>query len=132
MNAFSDQNELYGVLKSLFKEVEKQPSLVHDFVHSNLVVRVLVENPEAEILLDGRQPPLGVFFGPSPGEANFQLSVQSDLLHQIWSSQLSMMKALFSGQIQTKGNVIRAQPFLELLDSCGPIYRNIRRTNEKR
>ena len=131
MYAFSNQHELYGVLQSLFKEVEKQPTLIRDFVHSNLVVRISLVNPNAEVLLDGRQPPLGVFFGSRPGEANFEISLESELLHSIWMSQQSLVETLFSGKIQTKGNVMRAQPFLDLLSGCAPLYQNLRAADDK-
>lgn len=131
MCAFSNHHELYGVLEKLFKEVEKQPALIRDFVHSNLVVRISLMNPEAEVLLDGRQPPLGIFFGPRPGQANFEIELEAGLLHDIWMSQKSLMEALFSGQMQTKGNVIRAQPFLDLLNGCSTVYQRIRSDTDK-
>lgn len=125
MHAFPTAEELYGVLKNLFDQVQRQPEIVDSFAHSNLVVRVMFTGPSAQILLDGRQPPMEVFYGPSPGQANFEITLETDLLHQIWMGDVSFLTALFNGEIETQGNLVRAQPFIELLQACGPVYKRL-------
>lgn len=125
MHAFPTVEKLYGVLENLFEQVQRQPESVHSFAHSNLVVRINVVDPSAQILLDGRQPPMEVFLGPRPGQANFELTLKADLLHQIWMGEISLVKALFDGSIETKGNIVRAQPFIDLLQACGPVYKSL-------
>lgn len=125
MHAFSTTAELYGVLENLFKEVNEESGLIHDFAHSNLVVRIRLSDPAGEVLLDGRQPPVGIFYGSAPGEANFEIELEADLLHRIWMDEESLMSALFSGDIRTTGNLMRAQPFINLFQSCGQLYQRI-------
>lgn len=125
MHAFPTAEELYGVLKNLFNQVQRQPETVDSFAYSNLVVRVTLTEPSAQLLLDGRQPPMEVFYGPSPGQANFEITLKTDLLHQIWMGDVALLTALFNGEIATQGNLVRAQPFIELLQACGPIYKSL-------
>lgn len=125
MHAFQTTEKLYGVLENLFDRVQRQPESVDTFVHSNLVVRINLIGPSAQILLDGRQPPLEVFLGLTPGQANFEITLKTDLLHQIWMGEVSLHSAIFKGAVKTDGNLARAQPFIELFQACGPVYQEI-------
>lgn len=122
MHYYSTEQVLYELLESLFTRLQRQPQLHEAFVHSNLVVRVRFRNPKAEVLLDGRQPPLGVFYGPSPGAANFEMCMEADKLHHILLKEEELTSALFDGSIQVKGNILKAQPFIELIQNCQQIY----------
>lgn len=125
MHTFRTEQELVEVLEGLFGQLQRQPRSIEPFVHSNLVVRIQLKNPTAELLLDGRQPPFQFFLGPRPGEANFEMELEADCLHQIWMGELLLASALFDGQIRTKGNILKAQSFIDLLEACKPIYRTI-------
>jgi len=120
MNPFQSTEQLYQIAHSLFDSLE--PAAIEPFTSSNLVIRLVIEQPDGEILLDGRQPPLEVFYGPRPGQANLEMRFSGDLLHQIWSGQEEMHQALFSGRIEITGNLMKAQPIMDLFRECQRHY----------
>ncbi len=122
MAIFQSDQQLYALLADLFVAVTATPANIESFTQSNLVIRMRTQNPEAEILLDGRQPPLEVFYGTRPGKANLEVVMEADLLHQIWSGEQSASEAFFSGRIKTKGNLLKAMQLLDLLRECEAVY----------
>ncbi|MBX3054752.1 MAG: SCP2 sterol-binding domain-containing protein [Caldilineaceae bacterium] len=122
MPVYATADELYTVLKDVFDRVNEEPAHITTFTSSNLVIRMRFTGPEAEVLLDGRQPPLEVFFGNRPGDADLELSMAADLLHKIWLGQVKLKDAFFGGQIQTKGNVLRAMKLTDLFREAETAY----------
>ena len=76
MAIFRSEQQLYDVLQDVFEAVTVTPNNIESFTRSNLVIRMQTEDPQAEVLLDGRQPPLEVFYGPRPGKANLEISMK--------------------------------------------------------
>ncbi len=113
MAVYESTEQLYAVMNDLFQALAADQSNIDDFTKSNMVVRIIFEDPDGEILLDGRQPPLEFFLGPTPGKANFEIRVPADLLHEIWMGRESLSSAFFSGKIKAKGNIFRASRKLE-------------------
>ena len=122
MAIFQSAQQLYTVLQEVFDAVVANPVNITAFTHSNLVIRMRTENPAAELLLDGRQPPLEVFYGERPGKANIEITLLADLLHAIWLDQASASEAFFSGKIKTKGNLLKAMQLIELFRECERVY----------
>jgi hypothetical protein len=102
MAVYQSTEQFYAVMKDVFDYVMQHPDHVETFTHSNLVIRMNTRSPNAEILLDGRQPPLEVFFGTRPGRANLEISLDADLLHALWMGTESTHLAFLSGQIETR------------------------------
>ena len=122
MPVYATAEELYSVLNRVFARVNQKPEQIESFTRSNLVIRMRFSQPEAEVLLDGRQPPLEVFYGARPGNADLELTMTADLLHHIWLGQTKLKEAFFGGQIQTKGNILRAMKLTELFQEAENAY----------
>lgn len=122
MAIFQSAQQLYHVLQEVFVAVAANPAHIDSFTHSNLVIRMKIEDPAAEVLLDGRQPPLEVFYGARPGQANLEIVLPADLLHAIWLDQASASEAFFSGKIKTKGNLLKAMQLLDVFRACESVY----------
>lgn len=127
MSVYQSAEQFYVVMQAVFDYVMQYPDYVATFSHSNLVIRMNLRSPEAEILLDGRQPPLGVFFGPRPGRANLEISLEADLLHALWLGTESTHQAFLSGRIQTRGNLLKAMQLAEIFTAAERIYPTIAR-----
>jgi hypothetical protein len=82
-------------------------------------------DPEAEVLLDGRQPPLEVFYGERPGRADLELKMQADDLHQIWMGHKRLRDSFFNGEIKTRGNVLRASKLTDLFREAERAYPHV-------
>lgn len=122
MPVFRNDQELYSVLQDVFERVKEKPEQIQAFTKSNLVIRMRFRDPQAEVLLDGRQPPLEVFFGERPGRADLEMAMPADLLHQIWLGETRLRDAFFSGAIQTQGNVFRAMNLSDLFREAERAY----------
>ena len=125
MAIYQSEQQLYNVLQGVFEMIVATPANIASFTRSNLVIRMQTQEPDAEILLDGRQPPLEVFYGPRPGKANLEVTMPADLLHHIWMGTQSASEAFFSGQIKTKGNLLKAMQLLDLFRECEAVYPTI-------
>lgn len=125
MAVFHSSEQLYQRLRAVFDALLAQPERVASYTRSNLVVRICLQKPAAQILLDGRQPPLEVFYGPSPGRADLEVTMEADVLHAIWLGQENLTRALFDKRVQTVGNPMRATPFIDLFRACQEIYSNL-------
>ena len=122
MPVYSSAEQFYAVMQELFAEVMRHPEQIDSFLHSNLVVRVKTYDPETEMVLDGRQPPLGISFGPQPGRANLEILLSADLLHAHWLGAESTQQAFFDGRIRTRGNLLKAMQLLELFAEAERSY----------
>ncbi len=127
MPVYQSAEQFYAVMQDVFDNVMQHPDHIAAFSHSNLVIRMNLRNPAAEILLDGRQPPLGVFFGHRPGRANLEISLDADLLHALWLGVESTHQAFLSGRIQTRGNLLKAMQLAEVFTAAERIYPTIAR-----
>lgn len=127
MSVYQSAEQFYAIMQEVFDYVMQHPDHVTAFSHSNLVIRMNMRAPTAEILLDGRQPPLGVFFGPRPGRANLEITLDADLLHALWMGTESTHQAFLSGRIQTRGNMLKAMQLAEVFTAAERIYPTIAR-----
>jgi hypothetical protein len=127
MAVYQSAEQFYAIMQQVFDYVMQHPDHVAAFSHSNLVIRMNMRAPAAEILLDGRQPPLGVFFGSRPGRANLEITLDADLLHALWMGTESTHQAFLSGRIQTRGNLLKAMQLAEVFTAAERIYPTIAR-----
>lgn len=122
MAVYNNDQQFYRVMKEVFDFIAKHPQHIESFTRSNLVIRMRTSDPDAEILLDGRQPPLQVFFGERPGLANLEISMPADLLHDIWLGRESTHRAFYAGRIRTSGNLLKAMQLGEVFQEAERIY----------
>ncbi|MEM7537461.1 MAG: SCP2 sterol-binding domain-containing protein [Chloroflexota bacterium] len=125
MSLFSSDDRLYTVLQAVFERVQEDPANVESFTNSNLVIRILFTDLDAEVLLDGRQPPMEIFYGETPGDANIEINLTSELLHHIWLGEQNIQRALFMRKIKTKGNIMKAVSLFDLFQECERVYPEI-------
>lgn len=125
MTVFKSDEHFYTVMRDVFAAVAKQPKSLESIERSNLVIRINTLNPGAEILVDGRQPPLEVFYGTRPGKANLQIEMEADLLHYIWLGQQSMREAFFGGKIKTTGSMLKLMTLAQFFFECEKVYPQI-------
>ncbi len=122
MAVYDSTEQFYAVMKDVFDQVMQHPDHIESFTRSNLVIRMNTSDPDAEILLDGRQPPLEVFFGERPGRANLEISLEADLLHAMWLGVESTQQAFLTGRIRTRGNLLKAMQLVQLFAEAERVY----------
>lgn len=122
MAVFRSDKHFYTVMKDVFEAVTEEPKNVAGITRSNLVIRIKTHGPQAELLVDGRQPPLEVFYGPRPGKANLEIALEADLLHNIWLGKQSTRESFFGGKIRTQGSMLKLMTLTELFYECERVY----------
>ena len=122
MPVFADAEQFYTVLRRVFEKVKERPDAIESFTSSNLVIRLRLTDLDAEVLLDGRQPPMEVFFGARPGKADLELTMTADLLHEVWSGHRKLKDAFFGGEIQSSGNIFLAMKLTDLFREAEQAY----------
>ena len=110
-------------LQTTFERLQQETEAMQVFGATGLVVRMRLEGMDQEILVDGRIQE--VFWDPRPGKADLELHLPADLLHRILMEEVSFRRSFMNGDIRTEGNVFRAMPFAELLQTARSIYREI-------
>lgn len=120
MAFYQSTDQVYTVIGQLFDRMQKESNHLDQFAKSNLVIRINLAEPAAEILVDGRHPK--IFYGASPGRADLELNMNADLLHEIWLGRRSLRESFFGGQIKTKGNVFKAMALGDLFREAEHFY----------
>ena len=77
--------------------------------------------PDGEIALDGRQPPLKSVFGPSTLQPELDIQMSADTLHHILLGELHLGKALSGGLLKVRGPILKTLPLSELFHQ-GRLY----------
>lgn len=121
---FDSDEHFYLVMHDVFTEVAEHPRM-DTIARSNLVIRIKTTQPDAELLIDGRQPPLEIFYGTRPGQANIEIMLAADLLHRIWLGQVSTRESFFSGKIKTRGNMLKMMTLTDLFSECERVYPDV-------
>jgi alkyl sulfatase BDS1-like metallo-beta-lactamase superfamily hydrolase len=119
---YQDSDQFYQVMEALFQRLAADPQAAASFGHNKMVVRLRCTDPPAEIVLDGRNNPVQASFGPQPVQADLDLLMTADLLHNIWLGQVRLRDAFMSGQIKVAGNVFRAMRLADLFREAEATY----------
>ncbi|MBP1701388.1 MAG: hypothetical protein H6Q38_495 [Chloroflexi bacterium] len=109
MPVFSSSDQVYAVMKTLLTRLgEKDPQAAQIITRSRLVLRLQLNQPPAEITINGKHHPIEFAFGKSALRPDLELAIGCDALHYILTGQLKFSKALGSGQLKLRGPVWKA------------------------
>ena len=122
MPFYQSAEQFYDVIRELFTRVMSSQAATDQLAKSNLVIRINTHAPDAQILIDGRGHPVEVLFGETLGGADLELTLDADLLHEIWLSETKLRDAFFSGKIATKGYVFKAIQLTDLFREAERLY----------
>ena len=126
MPFYSDTEQFYTCTRALFARISQNNSHSADgILKARLVIRMRVHDPEAEIMLDGRQPPLKSSFGSSTLRPELDIEMSADTLHLIMLGELPLGQALGKGLLKVKGPIFRTLPLAELFHQGQQYYPGI-------
>lgn len=115
MTVYQSSEQLLSVLQEVFNYVIRHPEHVQTFIKSNLVIRILLSEPELEVLLDGREPADGGLLRSPARQSRPRNQPRSNLLHRVWMGiDKSTQQSFLSGKIRTKGNLLKAMSLTEI------------------
>lgn len=126
MPKFSDAETLYGVMRDMFAKVaEKNPKAFDEMIKSRLTVRFKVNQPTAEITVDGKTRPPKMTYGAFSGRPDIDLDLTGDNLDKLLSHQISATKAVTDGTIKFKGNPLKLRAMLDVIKAGNAVYGDV-------
>jgi hypothetical protein len=126
MPFYSDTEQLYAATRALFARISQNGSHAADgILKARLVIRLRTSDPEGEIALDGRQPPLKSGFGPSTLRPELDIQMSADTLHRILLGELALGKALSGGLLKVKGPILKTLPLADLFHQGQRYYPDV-------
>lgn len=126
MPKFSDAETLYAVMRDMFAKVaEKNPKAFDEMIKSRLTVRFKVNQPTAEITVDGKTRPPKMTYGAFSGRPDIDLDLTGDNLDKLLSHQISATKAVTDGTIKFKGNPLKLRAMLDVIKAGNAVYGDV-------
>jgi hypothetical protein len=126
MPFYSDTEQFYTCTRVLFARIGQDNSHSADgILKARLIIRMRTHDPEAEIMLDGRQPPLKSSFGPSTLRPELDIEMSADTLHLIMLGELPLGQALGRKLLKVKGPIFKTLPLADLFHQGQRYYPDI-------
>ena len=126
MPFYPSTEQFYSVTSGLFATIGQNNAHAADgILKARLIIRLRVHDPEAEILLDGRQAPLKTSFGPSTLRPELDIEMAADTLHRILLGELALSKALNGGLLKVKGPILKTLPLANLFHQGRRYYPDV-------
>lgn len=123
MPVFESPAQLETAAYHLFERLkEEHAQATNRVVGARLLVLLKSTDPDAQVWLDGRRPPLEIGFGPARMRPDLEVALKGDTLHEILSGDLSLLSAFKGGQVQVYGPIWRAAVLGELFDRAQDVY----------
>ncbi len=119
MSTFRDAEHLYRVLGALFDRVRSDPQLSEKLLQSRLIVRFVFTDPQAEITVDLRNPPIVVYLGPCDLSPDVEMTQSADTAHLFWLGRVNVPQAIATRKVIARGSVPKA---LTLLPALTPVF----------
>lgn len=128
MAFYEDVAQFHVVLRRLFAEIEAANPRAADLLYrSRLLIRIKCTAPITDIWINGRRRPLTINFGHARLHPNLEVELAGDTLHQILLGELTLKRAVGSGQLQVQGSVLKAKALADLFHQGQAIYPQILR-----
>ncbi len=128
MAFFKDSDQLYAVAEDLLTRVQEQvPSASDSIAKSHLVIRLATTDPLSEFTLNGRKRPVQITYGPNRLRPTLDLKLTADTLHKVLLGELGLSKAVTSGQVDTRGPVLKLRALADLFRAGQKIYPQVLR-----
>lgn len=126
MPIYANDKQLYGCLENLFSMIrEAEPNAGDALLKTGLAIRFRCSDPTADILIDGRKPPVAISYGSSKVKPQIDIALSTDTLHEILLGKLRLAKALGSGRLKPKGPVWKSFALEPILLQAQRLYPNV-------
>lgn len=126
MAYYKDSEAFYGKMKALFSCVQaNHPKATDAIAGSKLLIKLTMREPQAEIVIDGRQQPVSISYGIDGVKPDLEVEMTADTFHRVLLGELPMQKAFGGGQMRVKGNIFRAMALGDLISVSQRCYPDI-------
>jgi hypothetical protein len=123
MSIFSNTDELYTVMKELWRRIKADDEMSRKLLESRLIVRFVYRDPDGMLTIDGSDgKELNIYAGPCDLNPVVEMSMKSDVAHNFWLGRENPALALISGKISSRGPVNKALALLPVVKPAFQIY----------
>lgn len=124
MGLFVNDQEVYGTIGRLFRELSQDEELGSKFRKANTVVVYRLREPDATITVCLREDePAQVDFGESGLEPEVEMSMEADTAHRFFLGNVNVTTALSRGEIKASGPVAKILKLVPLTKPLFPRYK---------
>ena len=106
---YKSADQIYTILRALFESLrDENPNPVDTLVATRLNIRISLTDPEAQITIKARQPPVEVIYGEADGRADLEIGMTADQMHLILLDEYSIKTGFTNGELKVRGQVWKA------------------------
>ena len=124
MGLFRDEQDVYQVLGTFFRNSARNETIGPSIQKSGLVIQFEYADPASKITIDTHQAPDGAYFevieGETTAKPDVHMSMKADVANQFWLGKLNLLAALSRRQMVAKGPIPK---ILKLLPAISPGYK---------
>lgn len=118
---YDDTDQLRTVFSEMFDEIADDDTM-DALVDSQMVINFRLDNPSADIWVDGRTRPVITTFEPIDADATLTAKLSADSMHELLLGTLPLGRALMFRKLKVSGSKSRALALEPLLHSCQATY----------
>lgn len=121
---YADADQLINVYAAMFECVADDDS-IDDLVKQRMVINFRLDDPDADIWVDGRSRPVVTTFEPIEVDATLTATLSADSMHELLLGTLPLGRALLFRKLKVSGSKSQAMKLESLLHACQSAYPDI-------
>ncbi len=122
---YADDEQLESVYTTMFDAVADDDSM-DTLVDAQMVINFRLNDPIADIWVDGRSRPVVTTFAPVDGvDASLTATLSADSMHELLLGTLPLGRALLFRKLKVSGSKSKAMGLEPLLHACQAVYPDI-------
>jgi putative sterol carrier protein len=122
---YADADHLESVYTTMFDAVADDDSM-DTMVDAQMVINFRLNDPDADIWVDGRSRPVATTFEPIDGvTATLTATLSADSMHELLLGTLPLGRALLFRKLKVSGSKSKAMGLEPLLHACQAVYPGI-------
>ena len=118
---YADGALLRDVYTSMFDAIADDESL-DELVELQMVINFRLNDPSADIWVDGRSRPVVTTFAPIGADPSLTARLSADSMHDLLLGTLPLGKALLFRRLKVSGSKSKAIQLESLLHACQAVY----------
>jgi putative sterol carrier protein len=121
---YADADLLRAVYSTMFSDVADDESM-DQLVAQQMVINFQLNDPSADIWVDGRTRPVVTTFEPIGVDATLTARLSADSMHELLLGTLPLGRALLFRKLKVSGSKSKAVKLEPLLHACQAVYPGI-------
>jgi len=118
---YADAALLRAVYSSMFAEIADDAAL-DELVDLQMVINFRLNDPQADIWVDGRARPVQTTFEPIGVDPTLTARLSADSMHKLLLGTLPLGQALLFRKLKVSGSKSKAMQLEPLLHACQAVY----------